>query len=37
MPDFGREEHGDVFVFGTLRFVDGDGECSRDGIFGEDG
>ena len=37
MSDFGREEHGDVFVFGTLRFVDGDGKSGCDGIFGEDG
>ena len=30
-----RQEHGDVIVFGTLRFMDGDGECGRDGFFGE--
>ena len=35
MPDFCRQEHGDVIVFGPLRFVDGDGKCGRDGVFGE--
>ena len=35
MADSCRQEHGDVIVFGSLRLMDGDGECGRDGVFGE--
>ena len=36
MADFCWQEHGDVFVLGALRLVDGDGKCGGDGIFRKD-